>query len=50
MSTQNLLRLLLLMMLMLRNVEVVTVTYVSDDDRVGNSLVQIWKVKFLFRL
>ena len=34
------------MMLMLRNVEVVTVTYVSDDDRVGNSLVQIWKLKF----
>ena len=35
--------------------EVVTVAYVSNDDRVGNSLVQIWKlkfghkVKFLFR-
>ena len=44
------------MMLMLRNVEVVMVAYVSDDDRVGNSLVQIWKLKFghntkfLFRL
>ena len=46
MPTQNLLRLLLLMMLMLRNVEVITVAYVSDDDRVGNSLVQIWKLKF----
>ena len=42
MPTQNLLRLLLLM---LRNVEVVTVAYVSDDDRVGNSLVQIWKLR-----
>ena len=37
-------------------VEVVTVAEVSDEDRVGNSLVQIWKVKFgiktkfLFRL
>ena len=45
MPTQNLLRLLLLMMLMLRNVEVVTIAYVSDDDRVGNSLVQIWKLR-----
>ena len=45
MPTQNLLRLLLLMMLMLRNLEVVTVAYVSDDDRVGNSLVQIWKLR-----
>ena len=34
------------MMLMLRNVEFVTVAYVSDDDRVGNSLVQIWKLRF----
>ena len=37
-------------------VEVVTVADVSDEDRVGNSLLQIWKlrfghkVKFLFRL
>ena len=37
-------------------VEVVTVADVDDEDRVGNSLLQIWKlrfghkVKFLFRL
>ena len=37
-------------------VEVVTVADVSDVDRVGNSLLQIWKLKFghkaklLFRL
>ena len=37
-------------------VEVVTVADVSDEDRVGNSLLQIWKLrfgqnaKFLFRL
>ena len=37
MTTQNLLRLLLLLMVMMR----------KPDD---NSLVQIWKVKFLFRL
>ena len=36
--------------------EVVTVADVDDEDRVGNSLLQIWKlrfghkVKFLFRL
>ena len=27
-------------------VEVVTVADVSDEDRVGNSLLQMWKVKF----
>ena len=27
-------------------VEVVTVAYVSDEDRVGNSLLQIWKLRF----
>ena len=37
-------------------VEVVTVADVNDEDRVGNSLLQIWKLKFghkaqlLFRL
>ena len=37
-------------------VEIVTVANVSDEDRVGNSLSQIWKLKFghqaklLFRL
>ena len=37
-------------------VEVVTVADVSDEDRVGNSLLQIWKLRFgqkaklLFRL
>ena len=37
-------------------VEVVTVVEVDDEERVGNSLLQIWKrrfghkVKFLFRL
>ena len=35
-------------------VEVVNVADVSDEDRVGNSLLQIWKLmfghKFLFRL
>ena len=37
-------------------VEVVTVAYVDDEDRVGNSLLQIWelqfchKAKLLFRL
>ena len=37
-------------------VEVVTVAVVSDEDRVGNSLLQIWKLRFghkaklLFRL
>ena len=37
-------------------VEVVTVADVDDEDRVGNSLVQIWELKFghkvkcLFRL
>ena len=37
-------------------VEAVTVAGVSDEDRVGNSLLQIWKLKFghkaklLFRL
>ena len=37
-------------------VEVVTVADVSDQDRVGNSLLQIWKLRFghkayfLFRL
>ena len=27
-------------------VEVVTVADVSDEDRVGNSLMQIWKLRF----
>ena len=27
-------------------VEVVTVADVSDEDRVGNSLLQIWKLRF----
>ena len=27
-------------------VEVVTVADVSDEDRVGNSLLQIWKLSF----
>ena len=27
-------------------VEVVTVDDVSDEDRVGNSLLQIWKLRF----
>ena len=37
-------------------VEVVTVANVDDEDRVGNSLLQIWKLRFghkakvLFRL
>ena len=37
-------------------VEVVTVVNVDDDDRVGNSLLQIWELRFghktklLFRL
>ena len=37
-------------------VEIVTVANVSDEDRVGNSLSQIWKLRFghkaelLFRL
>ena len=33
-------------------VEVVTVAYVDDEDRVGNCLLQIWelKAKLLFRL
>ena len=32
-------------------VEVVTVADVSDEDRVGNSLLQNWKLRFgLFRL
>ena len=37
-------------------VEVVTVAHVDDEDRVGNSLLQIWKLRFghkvklLFRL
>ena len=37
-------------------VEVVTVAYVSDEDRVGSCLLQIWKLRFgqkaklLFRL
>ena len=29
----------------LKLVEVVTVADVDDDDRVGNSLLQIWKLK-----
>ena len=37
-------------------VEVVTIAYVDDENRVGNSLLQIWKLRFghkpklLFRL
>ena len=27
-------------------VEVVAVAHVSDEDRVGNSLLQIWKMRF----
>ena len=27
-------------------VKVVMVAYVSDEDRVGNSLLQIWKLRF----
>ena len=27
-------------------VEVVTVTDVNDEDRVGNSLLQIWELRF----
>ena len=27
-------------------VEIVTVADVSDEDRVGNSLLQIWKLRF----
>ena len=27
-------------------VEDVAVAYVSDEDRVGNSLLQIWKLRF----
>ena len=27
-------------------VEVVTVADISDEDRVGNSLLQIWKLRF----
>ena len=27
-------------------VEVVTVAHVDDEDRVGNSLLQIWKMRF----
>ena len=50
MATQNLLKLLLVLMLMMRNnfslVEVVTVADVSDEDRVGNSLLQNWKLRF----
>ena len=30
----------------LKLVEVVTVADVDDEDRVGNSLLQIWKLKF----
>ena len=29
--------------------EVVTVADVSDEDRVGNSLLQIWKLKFVHK-
>ena len=50
MATQNLLKLILLLMLMMRNnlllVEVVTVVDVSDEDRVGNSLLQNLKLRF----
>ena len=49
MATQNL-KLILLLRLMMRNsllfVEVVTVADVSDEDRVVNSLVKIWKLRF----
>ena len=49
MATQNL-KLILLLRLMMRNsllfVEVVTVTDVSDEERVGISLLQIWKLRF----
>ena len=31
-------------------VEVVTVADVDDDDRVGNSLLQIWKLRFGLKL
>ena len=31
-------------------VEVVTVAYVSDEDRVGNSLFQIWKRGLVIKL
>ena len=31
-------------------VEVVTVADVSDEDRVGNSLLQIWKMRYLIKL
>ena len=31
-------------------VEVVTVADVDDDDRVGNSLLQIWKLKLFIKL
>ena len=40
----------------LKLVEVVTVANVDDEDRVGNSLLQVWKLRFghkaqlLFRL
>ena len=27
-------------------VEVITVAYVDNEDRVGNSLLQIWKLRF----
>ena len=29
-----------------KHVEVVTVADVSDENRVGNSLLQIWKLRF----
>ena len=29
-----------------KHVEVVTVVDVDDEDRVGNSLLQIWKLRF----
>ena len=31
-------------------VEIVTVTHVDDEKRVDNSLVQIWKVKFVHKV
>ena len=31
-------------------VEVVTVADVSDEDRVGNSLLQIWKLRFGYKV
>ena len=31
-------------------VEVVTVAHIDDEKRVDNSLVQIWKVKFGFKV